>query len=320
MDAMDHSIIIPTYNRLWALPDALTSCPRAEGIEIIVVDDGSTDGTWEWLAGQSGVIAIRQPNWGKPAAVNAGFAAARGRYVRFLDSDDMLIPDAALGQVRAALQAGPDISVAGYIARHEQQGRETPHSWIDCGDFLAQQLGECDSSHYSAYLFRREFLADVRHRPEFAFRDDRMFILECALKAPAVVAWGEPTLLHRHHDRPRIQFQRGSVATVTNWQELQMFRKIAGLLAERGLLTDRRRAAMANNIWPLALRIAAYNRREGRAAIEWLFELCPSFRIPSGGLNRLYRHLGYPIAQPMVNGMRLARNAARALFARNGAS
>lgn len=76
---MKLSIIIPTYNRLWCLPEVLASCPRDPAIEIIVIDDGSTDGTWEWLAAQPGIRAIRQDNWGKPAAVNHAFALAQGQ-------------------------------------------------------------------------------------------------------------------------------------------------------------------------------------------------------------------------------------------------
>ncbi len=309
--AVDASIVIPTFNRLWSLPDALASCPRADNIEIIVVDDGSTDGTWEWLGAQPGIRTIRQSNWGKPAAVNAGVAAARGRYVKFLDSDDLLIGDAVLDQLRFVLAEGADICVAGYVATNEATGARVPHDWTDCGDFLAQQLGECDSSHYSAYFFRRSFLTDVWHRPEFAFRDDRMFILECALKQPSVVAWPAPTLLHRHHARPRLQFQPGSTAVVTNWQELRMYKKVAALLEQGGMLTDRRRAAMANNVWPLALRIAAHDPREGREALDWLWALHRGFRVPATGLSRLYRLFGFAVAQRLVNGARAARNGWR---------
>ena len=65
------SIIIPSYNRLWALPKAVKSCrvtksPR----EIIVVDDGSSDGTSEWLANQQDIVHLRTDNWGKCWAVN----------------------------------------------------------------------------------------------------------------------------------------------------------------------------------------------------------------------------------------------------------
>jgi glycosyltransferase involved in cell wall biosynthesis len=310
---VDLSIIIPTFNRLWSLPEAIASCPRSDRIEIIVVDDGSTDATWKWLSTQPGITAIRQENWGKPAAVNAGIAAASGTYVKFLDSDDLLIGDAVSAQLAFALNHGPDICVAGYQACYLDSGTQVLHSWEDCGDFLAQQLGECDSSHYSAYLFRREFLQDVFHRPEFAFRDDRMFILECALKMPTVLAWEQPTLMHRHHGKQRIQFQPGSTAVVTNWQELQMYRKILRLLDHHKLATPRRKAAMSNNIWALALRIGAHNIREGSDVIAWLHTINPGFAIPSGGQNRLYRSIGYRPAQLMVNAARACRNGLRKL-------
>ena len=313
---MDVSIIIPTYNRLWSLPDTLASIPRAPGTEIIVVDDGSTDGTWDWLSTQPGIVSIRQDNWGKPTAVNCGFAAARGRFVRFLDSDDLLRPDAAAAQLTFALQRNPGICVAGYIARYEPDGTEVDHPWVDCDDFLSQQLGECDSSHYSAYLFRRDAAATIRHRPEFAFRDDRMFILECALDEPDVAIWSEPTLIHRHHREPRIQFQGGSTAVVTNWQERRMFAKIVQMMQTRGLFNARRGAAMANNLWELAQRVAAYNMREGREILAMQRELAPDFAIPATGRNRLYRAFGFGMAQRSVNMARGVRNLGRRFDAR----
>lgn len=306
--AVDVSIIIPTFNRLWCLPEAIASCPRDDRVEIIVIDDGSTDATWDWLSRQPGVRAVRQTNWGKGAAVNAAFALARGTYVRFLDSDDLLVPEQAMAQLDFTLAAGVDICVAGYTAFFEPSGAEILHGWSDCGDFLAQQLGECDSSHYSAFLFRRAFIADVFHRPEYSVHDDRMFILECAVKEPRVAVWPQPTLRHRHHDNERIQFRPGSTSVVANWQDLRMFRKIAALLDQRGLLTDRRKAAIANNIWPLALRIGGYNRREAREAIAWLHTLDPGFTIPRQGRDRLYRLFGFSIAQSLVNGARTLRD------------
>lgn len=308
---MKLSIIIPTYNRLWCLPEVLASCPRDPAIEIIVVDDGSTDGSWAWLEDQPGIHAVRQDNWGKPAAVNHGFALARGRYVKFVDSDDLLLPDAVLVQLDQAIAAEADVAVAGYLARYEATGVEVPHPWVDCGDFLAQQLGECDSSHYSAYLFRREFLAQIRHRPEFAFRDDRMFVIECALDQPRVVALDRPTLVHRHHQRGRIQFQRGSVAVVTNWQERRMWEKAVALLEARGLLTPRRARAMSTNLWELATRTGAYNLTEAREILAMLHRLNPDFRPGRAGRDRLYRALGFAPAQRLVNALRGLRNVLR---------
>lgn len=60
---IDISIIIPTYNRLWSLPRAIESCREAScSVEIIVIDDGSTDGTWQWLQQQDGLISLKQNN------------------------------------------------------------------------------------------------------------------------------------------------------------------------------------------------------------------------------------------------------------------
>lgn len=308
---MDASIIIATYNRLWSLPDAIASCPQDDRVEVIVVDDGSTDGTWDWLATQPRIKAIRQSNWGKPNAVNRAIVQARGTYVRFLDSDDLLVADQVLEQLSFVVEQKADICVAGYWACYESTGERVLHDWQDCGDFLAQQLGECDSSHYSAFFFRRAFLADVWHRPEFAYRDDRMFILECALKEPAVVQWPIPTLLHRHHGRTRIQFQRGSTAVVTNWQELRMFEKVHAEMVERGLETKRRNVAMSTNLWALARRLAVFNTHEGRRTFRWLRSLNPDFKIPSTGISRLYRLFGFDLAQGVVNIARRLRDLFR---------
>ena len=310
----DVSVIIAAYNRLWSLPDAISSCRDADQrVEIIVVDDGSSDGTWEWLAQQPGIRAFRQVNMGKVAAVNRGYEIATGRYVRFLDSDDSLIPEAARAQLDLALATDCDVCVASYTAFYEGSGARIDHLWRDCGDFLAQQLGECDSSHYSAFLFRRGFIDDVRHRAEFSNRDDRMFVIECAMKFPKVATCATPTLVHRHHDRGRIQFQPGSTAVVTDWQERNMWRQVVARLDHEGLLDARRRRAIANNVWPLAKRLGARFPSEGAELARWLRELAPDYAISRAGLDRLYRGLGYPRAQFAVNMMRACRNAVRSM-------
>jgi len=85
------SIIIPTYNRLGMLEAALQSVQRQTftDYECIVIDDGSSDGTPDFLmALQDGTQVIQQPHLGPGAARNAGIAAASGSYIAFLDSDD----------------------------------------------------------------------------------------------------------------------------------------------------------------------------------------------------------------------------------------
>lgn len=102
---IDFSVIIPTYNRLAYLKDCVASvkAQSCSPIEIIVVDDGSDDGSVEWLRDtHPDVRLIEQQNAGPGAARNRGAAEARGEYLAFLDSDDIW-PSWALATYREVL-------------------------------------------------------------------------------------------------------------------------------------------------------------------------------------------------------------------------
>ncbi len=89
------SVVIPTFNRRELLRQTLASvwAQSLTDYEVIVVDDGSTDGTWEELqALGSRVRALRQNNAGPGAARNLGAQCATGDYLAFLDSDDLWFP------------------------------------------------------------------------------------------------------------------------------------------------------------------------------------------------------------------------------------
>lgn len=90
------SVIIPTYNRKNIILDAIQSIlnQTVKDSEIIVVDDGSTDGTKEYLAFLNLPIKIiSKENGGVSGARNAGIKSAQGTYIAFLDSDDIWLPE-----------------------------------------------------------------------------------------------------------------------------------------------------------------------------------------------------------------------------------
>lgn len=105
------SVVIPTFNRKDKVKEAIDSAigQNFAGMEITVVDDGSTDGTAEFLHSLGLPIRIiTGPNGGVSHARNVGIKAATGRYIAFLDSDDIWLPGKIKAQVDF-LESHPDI-------------------------------------------------------------------------------------------------------------------------------------------------------------------------------------------------------------------
>ena len=125
------SVIIPTFNRASYLEQALQAFLQQSVVpdQIIVVDDGSTDGTRDVLdRWSSNVIPVYQENAGRPRALNNALQYATGDYLWFFDDDDMPFPD-ALERHLEALSSDPDAGFTyspPYISDTDEQGRIEP--------------------------------------------------------------------------------------------------------------------------------------------------------------------------------------------------
>ena len=123
------SIIIPVYNTEAWLPRCLESIVAQslpeKDYEILIVNDGSTDGSEtvaaEFAAGRPNCRVLSQPNSGLSAARNAGLAAAGGDYIWFVDSDDRIAPDCLSAILSVCNSARPDIIALG-SARESSAG------------------------------------------------------------------------------------------------------------------------------------------------------------------------------------------------------
>jgi len=133
------SVIIPSYNRVQYVTDALDSvwAQSYRPLELIVVDDGSTDDTEavvkEWIATHNGsgfaATYQYQENAGAPAARNHGLRETTGDWVKFLDSDDILHPTCIKRQVEASQSLGDREIVFGDLGVMDRAGedREAEH-------------------------------------------------------------------------------------------------------------------------------------------------------------------------------------------------
>jgi len=102
------SVVIPAYNAGRTLAQTLDSvlAQSYSNIEIIVVDDGSTDATAEVLqAYEKRIRSIYQPNKGLPSARNTGCMAARGEFIALMDADDLCRTERLAVQIEAMLRA-----------------------------------------------------------------------------------------------------------------------------------------------------------------------------------------------------------------------
>ena len=175
-------VVIDNYNYGEYLPAAIASV-RAQShpeINLIIVDDGSTDGSRELLAPLvDEAVVILKENGGQASALNAGFERCRGDIVMFLDADDVLHP-AAAAAVAAAFAADPELVKAQF--RSEVIDADgSPTGVVKPSDHLEMPNGDMRRAELaypfdlvwmstSANAFRRRALEPIMPIPERDFR------------------------------------------------------------------------------------------------------------------------------------------------------
>ncbi len=185
------TVVIPTYNRARLVQEAVASvlAQSYRPLELIVVDDGSTDATGTTLAGLAGRPELRllsQPHTGMPGQVrNAGARLARGEYLAFLDSDDLWQPPKLESQVAAALESGTSIwhtrerwvRSGRVISQRSQRHRRS-------GDLFADSLRKCVIGPSTVLLPRAVFARTGGFREDLEIAEDYELWLRLTARYP----------------------------------------------------------------------------------------------------------------------------------------
>lgn len=242
----DVSFIVATYNAALFVRQAIQSAldQRGATIEIVVVDDASTDGTDEIVETMAQVdprivLVRRGENGGPSAARNEAMARAKGRWLAILDGDDLVLPDRSRRLLDLAALSSADIVADNFERFFTEDGGSggtmiprgaEPYAFaVDIPSFLRANCA-FGSSRFTLGaikgMFRADFLQHHRitHRQGLDFGEDFHFLLKCLIAGARFVVTSEVFYRYRKH--------RGSQSWRMKASHLEQLRR---MVAEEGL-------------------------------------------------------------------------------------
>ncbi len=197
------SVCIPTYNRKEYLKETLDSIlsQTYKDYEIVIVDDGSTDGTEQMLKELDIPITYyRQENSGDAAARNKLVELAKGKYISFIDSDDLLMPDAIERMVKVIESEDEEAIVYGSYLRIDEDGKVFGKCKrkLYSGN-IATELFQTILVHSCGSMFPKKLLSNSpRFDTSLKVCSDYDLWLRLSLKC-RFIAIDEPTFKRRRH-------------------------------------------------------------------------------------------------------------------------
>ncbi|WP_199085323.1 glycosyltransferase [Bosea sp. ASV33] len=223
---IDVSVVVPTHNRVRILPQTIRSILRQQdvAIELIVVDDGCTDGTGPWLdrfAGADARITVvhhAEPRFISEAR-NAGIARASGRWIAFCDDDDLWAPDKLSVQL-AAMRADAARWACTGVAVVNEDLQIIGHHHATGGDLLAGLLTSNRIPATSSVIVERDLVRDAGgFDPGLRGSEDWDLWIRLAQRSPVAAV-----------DRPLVAYRLGRQSLSLDVAPMRMGRRI---IAER---------------------------------------------------------------------------------------
>lgn len=316
------SIVIPCRNAEAWLAETLASIEtQAVALEVIVVDDGSTDGSVEIAEQHPRVRVVRQAWAGASAARNAGTRAASGAFVQYLDADDLLAPGTLAARLARLDAAAADVVVSPWIPWVRQPD----------GSFAAEQavapfLGpRPDIDIFTgawwppgAVLYRRAIVDRIGgFRLDLPVIQDARFLLDAARLGARFASVEEPGLRYRIHGATSLS-RRDPRAFAED-----RYRNALDVQAEwtsARALDDERRRALVEVFGAIARDLFPIDRGRFEDVLARIHALDPGYRPAAPAtLRALSGVVGYRSAERIARGWRQAKAvAAPPVRGRNG--
>ena len=309
------SVIIPCYNAEKWLAEAIDSCLNQiyPAIEIIVIDDGSTDGSLDIIKSYGDCEASRRHrivwetgiNRGGNHARNRGIAKAKGEYFQFLDADDYILPEKIARQVEFLEQTKADVVYGDWRhQRHDSDGSFVLEEIKISGDrpnILASLLADWWVSP-ACILFTKKAVENSGGWDEtLKAGQDRDFFLSVVMSGAKVVYQPGCSSIYRRYGNVTV-----SSASETKYLEshYQIVRKVEQKLIREGNFTSEYRRALAQSYFTMARKYLAIEPDKYREFMDKTMVLCPNFEPDRSHRTKLYslaqKILGFPRLEKIV--------------------
>lgn len=279
------SVIIAAYNAQSSIERCLHSIfsQTIDGLDIIVIDDGSTDDTpvivAELIKSDERTRFIRQTNAGVSAVREKGLMLAKGEYVIYVDADDWLEPDALSLMYNAAKAHSSDMLICDFWV-HDSRGAvydsQKPEQPATAENVFAQLLGKLHGSVCNKLIRREAFINnDVHFPPGVNWGEDLYVCL--LLLSKGISVHHIPQALY-HYDQTQ-----NDQSLTSNWYEYPMPERMRVLRMIEPIVQDSNQGAFSTYV--------------GNIAYDALFckkEYCKDFNAVFGAYRETIAHSGIP--------------------------
>jgi glycosyltransferase involved in cell wall biosynthesis len=272
------TVIVPCFNSSPWIRETLRSVvsQNLDDMEVIAVDDGSTDGTGEIIRREfESVRVVTTPNRGISAARNTGTSLASGEFIQYLDHDDMLAEGKLRWQVELLERTGRDVAYGDWQYLLLADGGYVPGEVV-CSVMKEPELELFDYFWCppAVYLFRRNIVEKVgRWNEGLPVIQDARFALDCALQGASFVY--SPGIMAYYRVVPD-SFSRKDLMMLRR-DKYRNAREVHALWKIRGGVTEARRGALTKSLARTARKVGDNDPATFEAILEELERVDPDY-------------------------------------------
>lgn len=207
------SIIVPLYNNQKYLSSCLDSIVNqcSKDIEIIIVNDGSTDNSGniadKYAQKYSFIKVIHQSNRGVSATRNVAIKESVGKYLVFIDSDDVIY-NYFFKKILELIKSDPDIveintdliDKKGKLLHKKIFSLDTKNVTLNNSELAKLRLSKQAKYYLWSRIIKRELVSGLRFNEEISFCEDALYLTECYFRAKKIITVDESLYGYRQHD------------------------------------------------------------------------------------------------------------------------